>query len=409
MIPCSQEMNLWTHTSQLRNEPIDSDTSHRRDEPMNNDTSQSRNDEPVDNDTSQSRYGAPTGNTYLPELGVSNITNSGCTLTQCDDVMSDSYLAVECRGDDPTDNGFSLSHNESNLQEYKCFMEQSNEIMNHDFILKARVHHPAKCDVTQVLIGVCHQHGTDRFCRNPNQLLPYSVKDILAGSITRYEYLKSGVSGYTCAAACRIVNRQFPQCEDHITLPIHQCHHISQSKFVGLEIYDLFRLLQDTSGRTECEDQTFHMREPNDESYLVSTSIDARRFHYIWPSMLPNHDKSLLALLADPAFPTIEKQYQVSLHLFKDAKALSGFRISGISASLASTEIYVAIYASYRACAHLSLCDMPAMREAIHVHCHQWDDKCKDEDISIVLLCMWIINSVTVNQLQLENPTQHQP
>ena len=49
------------------------------------------------------------------------------------------------------------------------------------------------------------------------------------------------------------------------------------------------------------------------------------------------------------------------------------------------------------------------MREAIHVHCHQWDDKCEDEDISIVLLCMWIINSVTVNQLQLENPTQHQP
>ena len=84
---------------------------------------------------------APTGNTYLPELGVSNTTNSGCTLTQCDDVMSDSCLAVECKDDDPTDNGFSLSHKESNLQEYKCFMEQSNEIMNHDFILETRVHH----------------------------------------------------------------------------------------------------------------------------------------------------------------------------------------------------------------------------------------------------------------------------
>ena len=192
-----------------------------------------------------------------------------------------------------------------------------------------------------MLVGVCHQHGTDRFCRNPNQLLPYSVKDILAGSTIRYEYLKSGVSGYTYAAACRIENRQFPQCEDHITLPIHQCHHTSQSKFVGLGIYDLFRLLQDTSGRPKCEDLSFHMREPNDESYLVSTSIDARRFHYIWPSMLPNRDKSLLALLADPTFPTIEKQHQVSLHLFKDAKALPGFRISGISASLASTEIYV--------------------------------------------------------------------
>ena len=49
------------------------------------------------------------------------------------------------------------------------------------------------------------------------------------------------------------------------------------------------------------------------------------------------------------------------------------------------------------------------MKEAIPVHWHQQDDKCKDEDISIVLLCMWIINAVTVNQLQLESPTQHQP
>ena len=43
------------------------------------------------------------------------------------------------------------------------------------------------------------------------------------------------------------------------------------------------------------------------------------------------------------------------------------------------------------------------------MHCHQHDDKCKYEDISMVLLCSWVISSMTVNRLQLENPTQHQP